>query len=539
MLNDTYYIHYIEITLIGLIIARQFIYFIGTRRNIKKLRQIFSQDPTIIIKASFPIAAAETLSREQLEKFINNGPKEKGAQLYYADLPADDTLQLDREQDGEPRVEVPLLRSLQPTNSIFGRILSSLNHYLLRNKHNQIDFGIVKDIIEREADNQEGKVYNGIQMPLYWGLLGTILGIVVGLIGLLLEEDTSSTTVMGMVGGEQINRLLLAVAVAMTGSFTGLFLTIRSTLLHKSAIAEMSRNKHLFFHFLQTELLPTLPKSMASTIDKLQYTLEKFNAQFEENLGGFDRNISSVHQNLKVQKDFLDELRNLELNDIVEGNIKVFRELKDSAHLFQEFVQYQKHFNGLFEKVHASSDNFNKTGQDLKSVVQELHYFKEHSQQILSALNQQQEAFQGVVGLINSDVSIVQEWKNKIRKEVENLDAVMQGNVEALAEHTQQHFKKVNKVMEKEFVHMEQMFDQSQHRLQNLDYLKHLEKLEKIQMAVTQPDSSTSNTSNETLERLAWLQTENNKLLAALLEERQRSPFDKMLKRIGYGQKAK
>jgi len=205
----------------------------------------------------------------------------------------------------------------------------------------------------------------------------------------------------------------------------------------------------------------------------------------------------------------------------------------------EDFVSYQKNLNKLFEKVYASSDNFQKTGQDLKEVVSELKYLKGHSEQIFKVLTEKEDAVKSISNIFVNDQSIIEEWKKKIRKEIEDLDSIMQDNVEALADHTKQHFLNINKVMEKEFVHMERMFDQSQHRLENLDYLKYLVKLEEIQTTLNEPVSNQSSVSSkEAIDRLALLQTQTNELLTELVKERQSSFFNR-IKRIGNGQKAK
>lgn len=539
------YLTYLEVGIILYFIFRQSLYYGNTMKEVKTMRKIFARNNATIIHASVPEEKARTLLKDELHKLVLKADAGHRQQTDLFPTQQEEPSESTREdfwlrqiEDSiqANRVELTLLKPPNGANHIFTEIIASLNLYLLRNMHGQVDFSIARDLIERECENQEDKIYNGIQMPLYWGLLGTILGIVVGLVGLLLPGGGGEESVLGLIGGGQVNKLLVAVSIAMFGSFTGLYFTIRSTLAYKKGVAELNKGKNHFYHFLQTELLPTLPKTMASTIDRLQTTLEGFNTNFGRNLTNFDANIKSVHENLATQQDFLNQLADLDLNEIVQGNIKVFQELQKGASHFRRFFEYQEHLNLTIQKITRSASKLNDVSEKLENVIKELDFLKENSAQVVSTISEQQELFQNLSQIFDSDTELVQEWKNKIRREVENLDKIMQDNLEALEEHSKDHFASVKKVFDQEFVHLQKVFEQSQGRFQHLEHLKHLERLEAIQQSVNGAQSSAP--IDKAVSKLNQTQEETNALLNAILKEQQREPFfPQLLKRFGYGKK--
>ena len=65
-------------------------------------------------------------------------------------------------------------------NDILEVIISSLNKYLINNKGAVSDFHLMKDIVDRNCDAKEEEIHTQIPVPLYLGLTGTMLGILIG-----------------------------------------------------------------------------------------------------------------------------------------------------------------------------------------------------------------------------------------------------------------------------------------------------------------------------------------------------------------------
>src|SRR5690625_2919753 len=65
--------------------------------------------------------------------------------------------------------------------SIENKIIDILNKYLLNNKGAVSDYHLMKDIVDRNCDAKEDEIQAQIPIPLYLGLAGTMLGILIGL----------------------------------------------------------------------------------------------------------------------------------------------------------------------------------------------------------------------------------------------------------------------------------------------------------------------------------------------------------------------
>lgn len=66
---------------------------------------------------------------------------------------------------------------LDKNSSEFRKILDSINNYLQKNKGAVSDFMLIKDIVERNCDSKEEEITIQTPIPLYIGLMGTMLGI--------------------------------------------------------------------------------------------------------------------------------------------------------------------------------------------------------------------------------------------------------------------------------------------------------------------------------------------------------------------------
>lgn len=103
-------------------------------------------------------------------------------------------------------------------NEVAKEIENSINTYLIKNKGAVSDFNLIKDIVERNCDAVESEIESVTPMPLYIGLVGTMLGIIVGLgaIGL--------TTGFGDIQ-QVVDSLMSEVACAMVASLVGVLTT--------------------------------------------------------------------------------------------------------------------------------------------------------------------------------------------------------------------------------------------------------------------------------------------------------------------------
>ena len=154
-------VHYI---IIGILISGLVFYqvkiHILSKSKIKEFKGIFPITPNQYNKVErwVPNSDIDTLNLKDFNKFIDE----------YSKVEIDDTLQV-------------TLIEIHNNNKILIKIKESINTYLLRNKGAASDFHLIKDIVERNCDAAEDEVATELPMPLYLGLMGTMVGIIIGI----------------------------------------------------------------------------------------------------------------------------------------------------------------------------------------------------------------------------------------------------------------------------------------------------------------------------------------------------------------------
>ncbi len=250
------------------------------------------------------------------------------------------------------RIEIPT-----KANNILKKILNSINTYLLRNKGAITDFNLVKDIVERNCDAEDEEINTLLPIPLYLGLMGTMLGIIVGVgymaivgfdsfLGGAIEATTTDSKTNG------IEVLMGSVGVAMIASFVGLaFTTFNSGVFYKKAKSDVESQKNDFYTFIQTELLPSISNSATNSILTLQNNLLKFNDGFTNNVDKFDNLLQDILSSFKSQMSIVEELKEIDVAKLARLNIDVLKELRTSTLEFEKFNHYLGRVNEVIDNA--------------------------------------------------------------------------------------------------------------------------------------------------------------------------------------------
>jgi len=235
----------------------------------------------------------------------------------------------------------------------FGRLVRDTNDYLWANKGAAADFNTLRDISERETDLLDQEIEAQLSTPLYLGLLGTFLGAILGLIALVNPFGDSSAAGGSSFNNADVTHFLGGILIAMSGSFTGLLLTLASNQLLKSARAQRDRLKNGYYNFLQKALLPRLNSDMQASMSNLKAVLDTFNqdffskiqADFFSKIAEITPLISRITENISIQKDFLEKLQTIGYTELANATIRVFDRVDESAASFDKFLGYQQALN--------------------------------------------------------------------------------------------------------------------------------------------------------------------------------------------------
>lgn len=218
-------------------------------------------------------------------------------------------------------------------DQISGNIEQSINTYLRKNKGAVSDFNLIKDIVERNCDTLESEITSQTPLPLYLGLMGTVLGIVLGLFTIYLNGGFSNI--------EKVIEILMGdVAVAMIASFMGILFTTWTLWRSKDCKVTVEENKNRFYSWIQTTLLPVLSKSAVSAITLLQQNLTRFNESFGTTADRLEEKLQAVGDVYESQIEVLDKIESIDVKKMATANVKILAALDSSMGNLNQFAQY-------------------------------------------------------------------------------------------------------------------------------------------------------------------------------------------------------
>lgn len=257
-------------------------------------------------------------------------------------------------------------------NDILEVIISSLNNYLVNNKGAVSDFHLMKDIVDRNCDAKEEEIQTQIPIPLYLGLTGTMLGILIG-VGFLvfgggLNELLNSGSGNGAKG---IETLLGGVALAMFSSIIGILLTTFGSYISRNAKANIEKNKNTFLSWIQAELLPNISTNTSSALVRMTKNLSSFNNTFAQNTQDLRVTLSKVNDSYQRQVELMQVISRLRIGDIATANIEVYEKLKNSTNEIGVFAEYL--------------NKANKYIADIQFLTQKLDVYEKRTQVIENA----------------------------------------------------------------------------------------------------------------------------------------------------------
>lgn len=244
---------------------------------------------------------------------------------------------------------------INTNNSILEEIIKALNMYLQKNKGAASDFYLMKDVVERYCDAEEEEINIQQPIPLYLGLMGTMVGIIVGIGFIAMAGGLSSDSLMS-----NITSLMTCVAIAMASSLVGILCTTIISWRSKSATSKVEADKNRFYSWLQTELLPLLSGNAVNTLYLLQQNLATFNRTFESNIEGLDFALSKISDSSKEQIELISLIKDIDIKRVAQANVTVLKELKECTNEISVFNKYLHSVSDYLARVNELNTNVNE-----------------------------------------------------------------------------------------------------------------------------------------------------------------------------------
>ena len=275
-------------------------------------------------------------------------------------------------------------------NSIFESIKNSINKYLGNNSGSVIDFGLLKDAIDRHCDSVENDIATQTPIPLYWGLAGTMAGVILGLWDLL--DSNAILTLMGSGAGQNdantqdaakgIDALLSGVAWAMGASICGIILTTINSILFKQCKLKEENGKNSFLAWMQSELLPELPSDTSEALNNLVKNLNKFNNTFAQNTSNLGDALNAVNQSYAIQADIIKAVHEMDVMKMAKANVRVLQELKECTDKLEVFNEYLSDIEGYTDAIHRFEAQFGEQANRLHILEEIRDFFNRHKSEI-------------------------------------------------------------------------------------------------------------------------------------------------------------
>lgn len=233
-----------------------------------------------------------------------------------------------------------------------------INQYI---EHNEgtTDFSVIQNKTERYTESIYEEATSSLSITTYIGLIGTFLGVLVGLIfflvGIWLENDTDQDS--------QIKGLILGVMVSMLASLNGLWLTIKTNSRAAEAKKELDKRKNIFYDFVQNELMPLLGTSVVIALNKLKDTIntfvpafdnviERFHVTFDDctkSFGNeFRENVSVVTRAVEIMSENMEMMNSASKN---LGNLVEVLRTDEMANTLNSFVESVESIDMLQENI--------------------------------------------------------------------------------------------------------------------------------------------------------------------------------------------
>ena len=330
------------------------------------------------------------------------------------------------------------------TNDFISTI-DDINLYLEKNKNKTTEYHILKEIVNRKAQDVEEQVETMLSSPLYLGLMATIAGAAIGIISFAwsdLEGLLNGTQLQ--VGG--IKTLLTDIGIAMSASFLGVLFTKQSTSDFKDARSVMLCNMNKFLSWIQTELMPNLSDDLTGALVKMTQDLNEFNNTFASNTQELKETLALVTESYQGQVEILDAIEKIKITKVARANIEVYEKLQGCTN------EIEKLFNHL-----GQSDHY------IQSVVALNNQ--------LGNINERTKAFEEVGQYFKDEIEYVKDRQGLMRQQMSSLDSVLQEAMSNLGEGINHGITELISAFQRQNQSVQLLIEEQEKSL--LDYLSH------------------------------------------------------------------
>lgn len=326
---------------------------------------------------------------------------------------------------------IPITCSIE-ISSTFQQIIDNLNAYLAKNGNQIADYHLMKDIVDRNCDTKEEEINTQIPFPLYLGLMGTMLGILVGVGFLVFDGGLAqllNTKAATGSAGTGIIQLLSGVALAMISSVCGIAFTTFASYSQKNAKRQMEVKKDDFLGWIQEELLPQLSTDMSSALVRMTQQLTNFNESFARNTKEMRDTLSLVNDASKWQAQLLQAIDKLKIDRIASANIAVYDKLKNCTEEIDRLGIYLRNTENYLQQVQLLNNKLGDADERSKAIERLSLFFESE----INAIKERKAMFGESVSDVDNNLrKAIRELRESAQREILSLGIAFGEQTETL-----------------------------------------------------------------------------------------------------------
>ena len=282
--------------------------------------------------------------------------------------------------------DITQLRQVGESGSDLNTLIAEINHYVAKTK-GTTDFAVIQNKVERKLNMRYDQSVAKLAFPTYLGLMGTFLGVFIGILMFLRGFDGANN-----ITDDSIKNLLTGVLVSTLTSLVGLLLTTINNAKSGEARKNIEEDKNEFYDFVQTELMPSLDVSMVLAITKLHETVDRFEPAFDRVINRFQdtfdrctkafgdsfeqnvtavanavdtmgKNMDKINENISLQKQLLSTLKS---DEIVKGLDKYIEAANHFVSITQSLNKFEEARRMLLAATQEAINLQNAYSESLK-----------------------------------------------------------------------------------------------------------------------------------------------------------------------------
>lgn len=419
----------IEGIIVALVIALQIVVLFITKRQINRYcNALPNQDTLSVCKTQVNDIQLESTPPAQLQKELLQDNHELITNYSNSQVPSN------------ANVELSLIKTnARHMDPIYQKISTTINSYIIRSRNKALDFNMIQDIVDRQLHTLEDQIRPMVSLPLYLGLMTTMIGIIIGLFSMpnLATTMTNDFATNDVLLNQGITSLIGGVKIAMIASLVGLAMTTYlSTWTFRRAQQHVEQTKDDFYTFVQLELLPIINQSLPATISSLQDNLVKFNAGFRDNLASLSEVFGKNTEAIKAQKELFEALDREKIIAVSEHNVKVLQQLQQSTQRIEQlnlyFAQLDKVLHNSQLIVNVLQTTLDRT-KSVETIAQDIQNNIADNRQVMDFIMSELDHIQS---LRKDTRSKINEYNQDITVMFENLRSYTQENIRNIRQFT-------------------------------------------------------------------------------------------------------